>query len=142
GRVPPERIDLPHHAPERILDGLLGILLVTRDSDRQAIRAVAVRRNEPVGGGRFAQTQCFDEPPVTVSSRRGDLRIGHDVELGAGRRGQCSLILELLDFHHAPPPHRPCAVGSVRQLSQYWQAPCPNGPPPRTSPTERKRWYF
>src|SRR5207249_11238144 len=50
GRVTPERIDLPHHAPERILDGLLGILLVTRDSDRQAIRAVTVRRNEPIGG--------------------------------------------------------------------------------------------
>src|SRR5207244_4918791 len=54
GRVTPERIDLPHHAPERILDGLLAILLVARDADRQAIRAVAVRRNEPVGGGRFA----------------------------------------------------------------------------------------
>src|SRR5438132_10644244 len=86
GRVTPERIDLPHHAPERILDGLLGILLVARDSDRQAIRATAVRLNEPVGGGRFVQTQGFDEPPVTVSSRRGDLRIGYDVELGARRR--------------------------------------------------------
>src|SRR5205807_3930512 len=131
GRVTPERIDLPHHAPERILDGLLGILLVTRDSDRQAIRAVAVRRDEPIGGGRFTQTQCSDESPVTVSSRRGGLRIGHDVELGVRGRGQGSLILKPLDFHHAPPPYRPCAVGPVRRLLQQWQAPCPNDPPSR-----------
>src|SRR5207245_4651952 len=86
GPVTPDRIDLPHHAPERILDGLLGILLVTRDSDRQAIRAVTVRRNEPIGGGRFRQTQCSDESPVAVSSGRGSLRMGHDVDLGGRAR--------------------------------------------------------
>src|SRR5438445_13236980 len=52
GRVTPERIDLPHHAPDRILDALLGILLATRDSDRQALRAVATRRSEPISGAR------------------------------------------------------------------------------------------
>src|SRR5437879_13211172 len=69
GRVPPERIDLPHHAPERILDGLLGILLVTRASARHAIRAVAVRRIEPIGGARSSPTQCCDEPPAPVRTR-------------------------------------------------------------------------
>src|SRR5205807_38583 len=54
GRVTPERIDLPHHAPERILDGLLGILLVTRDPYRPCA-VVSVRRLLSIGKLR-AQT--------------------------------------------------------------------------------------
>src|SRR5215467_9040715 len=56
-RVTPERVDLPHDAPEGILDGILGILSVARDPRGEAIRAVAVCGDEPLGGGRLTQTQ-------------------------------------------------------------------------------------
>src|SRR3989454_1598740 len=82
-RLPPECVDLSDHVPERVLDGFFGIFLVARDPDRQAIRAVAERGDETLGGGRLALTQCFDEPPVTVGCRRYNLGV--------------------FDFHRAPP---------------------------------------
>ena len=71
GGFPSERVDLPHHAHERVLDDFLGILRVARDPDSQAIRAFAVSRDEPVGRRRLAQPQCIDELLVAVGSDIG-----------------------------------------------------------------------
>src|SRR3989441_6892790 len=46
GRLTPERVDLPDHGPERVLHDFLGVLRGSCDADRQAIRAIAVRRSE------------------------------------------------------------------------------------------------
>src|SRR5206468_4374393 len=68
----PEGVDVLHDAPERILHDFFGILLVAGDPHRQAIHAAAVSLEEPLGGGRFAPTQRFDERPVTVHFRGGE----------------------------------------------------------------------
>src|SRR2546425_11501245 len=141
GRVTPERIDLPHHVPDRILAALLGILLVTRDSDRQAIRAVAVRRNELLDGGRLAQTQCFDEPPVTINSRRTGAGTSHAASDGVpltaiairsgGRFGARG--------HRAgrhPQILRPCVVSPTERCARTG----PVLPRPEKSHDQRRFW--
>ena len=56
GRLAPERVDLADHGQERILDDLFGVLGVARDPDGQTIGPVLVRRDETLGGARFAVT--------------------------------------------------------------------------------------
>jgi hypothetical protein len=53
-RVTPESVDLAYHAPEGILDGFLRIVLVARDSCRQAIGSIAIRGEKSLCRRRLA----------------------------------------------------------------------------------------
>src|SRR5215467_13640191 len=83
GRVSPERVDLPHHAPERILNGFLGIVPVARDPDGQTIRTLAIRGREPFGGLRVTPAQRLKKLLVSINSRRDGLRIRCAASSGA-----------------------------------------------------------
>ena len=110
---------MPQDAPEGILDDFFGILLVAGDPQGEAIHAVAVGLEEPLGGGGVAPTQRFDERPVTVHSRGNDLWIGRDVELcvGAG----------VIRCSHGVPPlcqsirHKESATIVPHRMSRRWQ---------------------
>src|SRR5215510_8554323 len=70
-RLPSECVDPSDRVPERVLHGFLGILLVTGDPERQAIRALAVSGDEPFGRRRLAPPQAIDERLVAVGSDTG-----------------------------------------------------------------------
>src|SRR5690242_21006771 len=53
GRVTPERIDLPHRVPKRILDSFLGVLLVARNPCRQPISSIAIRSEKSLSRRRL-----------------------------------------------------------------------------------------
>src|SRR2546425_2787157 len=71
GRLTPERVDFPHHRPERVLYHFLGVLRASRDAARQAVRAVAVRGDEMLRCGRLTAPQRLHELTVAIDPRGG-----------------------------------------------------------------------
>src|SRR5207253_9211104 len=66
GGVPPEGVDLPDHAPERVLHGLLGILGIACDTDRQPIRAIAVQTNQTLRRRLAPPPQCSQQMTIAI----------------------------------------------------------------------------
>src|SRR5437763_11646286 len=75
GRLPFERLDLPDHAPERVLHDLLGIRVVSRDTDGEAVRAVSIGGHELLRRGRLATPEGDHERTITIDPRRSHLRV-------------------------------------------------------------------
>src|SRR5262245_19796917 len=57
GRVTPERVNLADHPQEGVLDGFFGIVLVARDSYRQAIGSIAIRGDKSLCRRRLLLAQ-------------------------------------------------------------------------------------
>src|SRR5262245_23667616 len=69
GRVTPERIDLADDAQEGVLDGFLGIVLVARDSYRQAIGSIAIRGDKSLCRRRLLLAQGRQQLLIRLESR-------------------------------------------------------------------------
>src|SRR5256886_6474072 len=83
GRLTPEGIDLPDHAPERVLHDFLCIRSVPRDPHGQAVRALPVRGEQALCRCRLASPQRFQEReiPVGTPSIRDGARVGFENHL-------------------------------------------------------------
>src|SRR5262245_35076683 len=57
GRVTPERVNLADHPQEGVLDDFFGIVLVARDSYRQAIGSIAIRGDKSLRRRRLLLAQ-------------------------------------------------------------------------------------
>ena len=93
GRVAPERIDLPHHAPKRILDSFLRVLLVARNPCRQPISSIAIRGDKSLDRRGLPLAEGCQKVLVRIESRcHIDLlvfvRVRAFVRLKAARRGR------------------------------------------------------
>src|SRR5215475_11066738 len=69
GRVTPERVNLADHAQEGVLDGFFGIVLVARDSYRQAIGSIAIRGNKSLCRRRLLLAQGRQQLLIRIESR-------------------------------------------------------------------------
>src|SRR5262245_41717314 len=70
GSVTPERVDLPRHAPERILNDLLGILLRAGNPDGQAIGPIAIRGDKSLCRSRLMLSEGPQQFVVRIESIR------------------------------------------------------------------------
>src|SRR5262245_42158310 len=69
GRVTSERVDLADHSQEGVLDGFFGIVLVARDSYRQAIGSIAIRGDKSLCRRRLLLAQGRQQPLIRIESR-------------------------------------------------------------------------
>src|SRR5262249_7234339 len=82
GGVASEGVDVPHHAPERVLNDLLRILRIPGDTGRQSISTIAVVRNKALRRRPISPPQCCEEFTVAIDPcrNRGSLNRNRSVD--------------------------------------------------------------
>src|SRR2546425_6890566 len=73
-RIAPERPDVPQHAPEGVLDDLLGVRRVARDANGQAVDAIPVAAHEGLRRPRVRSSQLRQESSVRIDGFSREMR--------------------------------------------------------------------
>src|SRR5262249_922346 len=87
-----ERVDLPHHAQNRVLDHFLGIRAVAGDAHRQAVDAISVQSDQRLDGLGLLPAKRFYQIGIAIRavSRVPERQLSHFDSLPGG---MCSLLL-------------------------------------------------
>ena len=67
-RVTAEGVDLPHHGPERVLDDVLGVLVITGDPAGEAKGTPPVPRHQLIGRRRISAAERVQQIVVAVDA--------------------------------------------------------------------------